>query len=137
MFSHTSPSFSLTWSGKSDSFLYHEQSAPSLPKCHLWIHIGYVTLPMSCDTLCEPFLQLSYTFRSQCHIFLYCACGEDLNLLSQFGCCQPLPAFIPIKLLKHASHSVPIIIYKPSSTCLALTLLRPIYAILTYAWYGA
>ena len=39
-----------------------------------------------------------YHANKQC---LVSACGEDLNLLSQFGCCQPLPAFIPIKLLKH------------------------------------
>jgi hypothetical protein len=29
-----------------------------------------------------------------------------LNLLFQFSCCQPLSVFIPIKLLKHISHSV-------------------------------
>ena len=39
-----------------------------------------------------------YHANKQC---LASACGEDLNLLFQFSCCQPLSAFIPIKLLKH------------------------------------
>ena len=101
MFSQTSPSFFLNLEWKNRLVPNPRVSAPSLPKCHLWIRISYVTFPIPCGIHMRIFLRLSYTFRSLCHMLPYCACGEDLNLLSQFGCCQPLPAFIPIKLLKH------------------------------------
>ena len=104
---------------------------PSLPKCHLWICTSHVTLPMSFGHSCADLSTVFILFpkSESCIIRIVgvvgfepthllsqggkpipsyalhnthlCACGEDLNLLSQFSCCQPLSAFIPIKLLKH------------------------------------